>query len=168
MRPYLLTLALVAVVQLQISVMGHAALDHVQPVLPLLVVLCGGFLIGPEVALWWALFMGWLLDWRSGSFAAYSLPLMAVGVLSGIGRRRVFASSKVLPVVFTVLGSLLFLGLQVARASFGGGAALGSPRTLADVALRLVLVNLLWLPVVYVPLRSLAGRLGPQRMGWER
>jgi hypothetical protein len=39
---------------------------------------------------------------------------------------------------------------------------------LAEDLVPVVALNLLWLPVLYFPLRRLAGRIGPPRMGWER
>lgn len=168
MRPYLLALMLTAVIQVQLSAMPAAALDGAIPNLPLLVTVGACLLMGPDQAVWWALYMGWLLDWRASSFAAYSLPLLSVVLLAGLGRRRVFTGGMALTTGLTVLGSLLYLGVQLLLAGRWTEPGLWTPTLLGGVALRAALVNLLWLPVVFVPLRLLARRLAPPSMGWER
>lgn len=168
MRPYGLALVLFALVQVQLAVMPATALEGTMPSLPLLVTLSASLLLAPELALWWALFMGWLLDWRSGSAGAYSLPLIAVAVLAAVGRRRFFGGGLALSAAFTVLGSLLHLGLQLLLAARWSEAAGWDGATLAGLATRYVIVNLLWLPVILWPMRHLAARLSPPSMGWER
>ena len=168
MRPYLLALMLLAVVQLQLSAMPATALDGAIPSLPLLIAVSACLLLGPDQAAWWAVFMGWLLDWRSGSFAAYSLPLIGVVMLAALGRRRVFSGGMLLLTALTVLGTLLHLGIQLLLAERWAESGLWTPQLLAGIALRATLVNLLWLPVVFVPLRLLARRLNSPSIGWER
>ncbi|HRA20472.1 MAG TPA: rod shape-determining protein MreD [Anaerolineae bacterium] len=168
MRPLLLALMLTGAVQLQLSAMPAAALDGAIPNLPLLVAVSACLLLGPEQAAWWALLMGWLLDWRSGSFAAYSLPLLSVVLLAGLGRRRVFTGGLALTAALTALGSLLHLGVQLLLAGRWAESGLWTPQLLAGIALRATLVNLLWLPVVFAPLRMLVRWLAPPSMGWER
>lgn len=168
MRPLLLALMLTGVVQLQLSAMPAAALDGAVPSLPLLVAVSACLLLGPEHAAWWALFMGWLLDWRAGSFAAYSLPLLSVVLLAGLGRRRVFVGGLLLTAALTVLGTILHLGVQLLLAGRWAETGLWSLEMVAGIAGRAILVNLLWLPVVFAPLRLLVRVLTPAGMGWER
>mgnify|MGYP000872218002 CR=1 FL=1 len=168
MRPYLLALMLTVLIQVQLSAMPAAALDGAIPNLPLLVTVGACLLMGPELAVWWAMYMGWLLDWRSGSFAAYSLPLLGVVLLAGLGRRRVFTGGLAMTMGLTVVGSLLYFGIQLLLAGRWAEPGLWTPALLGGIALRATLVNLLWLPVVFVPLRVLARRLAPPSLGWER
>jgi rod shape-determining protein MreD len=167
-RTLLLALLLTGVIQLQLSAMPAAALDGAIPSLPLLVAVSACLLLGPEHAAWWALYMGWLLDWRSGHFAAYSLPLLGVVMLAGLGRRRVFVGGLMLTAALTLLGTILHLAVQLLLAGRWVEAGLWSPDMVAGIVLRATVVNLLWLPVVFAPLRLLVRFLAPPGMGWER
>lgn len=168
MKPYALALGLFALVQLQLSAVPATALDGTTPSLPLLITISAALLLEPPLALWWALFMGWLLDWRSGSAGAYSLPLIAVALLAVIGRRRFFGGGLALCAAFTVLGSLLHLGLQLLLALRWNDAGAWGGGLLPGLGIRYVIVNLLWLPVVLLPMRRMATWLNPPSMGWER
>ena len=163
-----MAVGLFALVQLQLSAMPATALDGTIPSLPLLITLCAALLLDPPVALWWALFLGWLLDWRSGAAGGDSLPLVAVALLAVVGRRRFFGGGLALSAAFTVLGSLLHLGLQLLLAARWSDPGAWSQGLLPGLGIRYVIVNLLWLPVVLLPMRRMAQWLNPSSMGWER
>jgi rod shape-determining protein MreD len=164
----LLLLALVAL--LQATVAPLAGLGAAQPELALLVVVIWALVRGPRQALVWALVLGLMLDQLSARpIGMYSLPLMAVALLAGTGRSVAFGTHLVLPVVMTVLATLLYGLLQLAMLGLvRGGTVLWGGSDLVGVLLPIVALNLLWLPVLYFPLRALARRdVGP-RMDWGR
>jgi rod shape-determining protein MreD len=167
--PYIgLALALL-IALLQATVMPHAAIAGSVPMLPVAAVVSWGILRGPNSGGWWALCLGWLLDWRSTSgFGAYTLPLLAVALLTSIGGRRVFSSNLVLPGVLTAVGSMVFCLLHQALVVPLEMTEVWQPQALVSLIAPAVALNLLWLPVVYFPTRALAEHMAEPRIGWER
>jgi cell shape-determining protein MreD len=99
----------------------------------------------------------------------YSLPLVAVALLAGTGRSIAFGTHLVLPVVMTILATMLYGIVQLLLIGLvQGGHVMWALSDLGSVLLPIVALNLLWLPVLYFPLRALARRDAGPRMDWGR
>jgi rod shape-determining protein MreD len=170
--PYLTTAFFAALVVAQTAVMPHAALGASKPLLPLLAVVSWGLLRGPMAALWWALGLGILLDALSPTHGGfYTLPLLAAGLVVILGRSRLFPSNFALPGIIAALATVAFTTGQRVFLHIASGGLPGiawTPAALADDVLPPLVLNLLWLPILYFPLRVLAERTGPRRMEWGR
>lgn len=167
--PYLGLLLLFGLVQVQATVMPEAALGPSRPMLPVLAVIVWAILRGPSSGLWWALALGWMLDWRSPEpVGTYTLPMLSVALVGALGSRRVFANNLLLPGVLTVLGTVVFLLVQQALIGATGASTGWDREALTTMLLPAVALDLLWLPVVFFPLRAFAARFEDPRIGWER
>lgn len=168
-RNLYLLLLLFALVQLQATLMPQAALGQSMPLLPVIAVVSWSILRGPAAGTWWALIMGLLLDWRSPEpLGVYSLAMLLVALVSGLGSRRIFAHNLLLPAVLVMLGTSVFLLSQLIMVELAGGNLSWDRASLVGLLVPGVMLNLLWLPVIYFPLRAVAEGLGDPRIGWER
>lgn len=167
--PYIGLALAMLIALLQSTVMPHAAIAGSVPMLPVAAVVSWGILRGPNSGGWWALSLGWLLDWRStAGFGAYTLPLLAVALLTALGGRRVFSSNLMLPGFLTAVGSMLFCLLHQALVVPLEMAEVWQAQALVSMIAPAVVLNLLWLPVIYFPTRALTERMAEPRIGWER
>ena len=163
---------LVLLVVAQTAVMPFAALSAVKPVLPILGVVSWGLVRGTIDAAWWALGLGFLMDALSPSPpGSYTLPMLAVAAVVMASRGRMFPSNLVLPGILAVLATVAFSLTQKAMIAVTLRDAPGVSWTgmaLVNEILPAVVLNLLWLPALYFPLRYVAERTGPPRMEWGR
>ena len=170
MNVYTTALLLAGVALMQATVAPLAGLGGAQPEWALLVVVVWALVRGPRQALLWALVLGLMLDQLSPRpLGMYSVPLVLATLLAGTGHHIAFGTHLVLPVVMTLLSTLTYGLCQLALLSFARGAFV--PWALAELAgvlLPVVALNLLWLPVVFFPLRALARRQAGPRMDWGR
>jgi rod shape-determining protein MreD len=173
--PYLTLLALGLLVALQSSLVPYAALGPAKPLLPLLAVVSWGLLRGPRAAAWWALALGVLMDFVSPApFGFYSVPMLAAAAVTALGRGRLADRNVLVPGMAAAAATVSFFAIQ----RLGLAAILsrmpGSLETtwlwadIADELLPGLVLNLLWMPVLYFPLRALANRAAPPSIGWER
>ncbi|MCE7937964.1 rod shape-determining protein MreD [bacterium] len=166
--PYISAPVLGAIVLAQTTVMHRAMIGSTPPSLPLVAVISWGLLRGPVPALWWAVGLGLMLDVVSPQPAGFhSLPLVgvaAVGVLLG---RRLFSTNLLLPLGLVAFGTALFSLFQYGLLAIEHRLD-WAWRPWVDATLPLLVLNLAWLPAVYLALRWLARRLGAPAMGWER
>jgi rod shape-determining protein MreD len=167
--PYL-ALALVALTVLaQSTLMPAAALGGTKPFLPLLVVVSWGLLRGRLAALGWALAAGALLDAVSPApFGTYLVPMLAVAAVVVVCHGRLFPGNVLLPGLVVVLATVAFLLVQLTPFLLGGQPLGWDETSVASLFAKSVALGLLWLPVVYVPLRWLAARSHGPRIDWER
>lgn len=168
MGPYAALLTIVILVLLQTTVMHYASLGGVQPFLPLLAVVSWSLLRGIQTAAWWALAAGLALDVLSGSaIGTYALPLVASVGAVGVLRGRLHPTNPLLPAIAVTFATSIFVIGQRALIGLAGGvvpwtwAALGQELGVA------VLLNLLWLPLLFLPLRALSRR-ARATVDWER
>lgn len=169
MTPYV-NLALIALLVLvQTTVMSSASLGYSKPFLPLLAVVSWTLLAGPLAGAWWALGAGLMLDVVSPSpFSFYTLPLLGVAVLAALARARLFPANVLIPWVLVALTTVAFVLAQHTMMPIWGGAAPWELEGLGRDLLHVVALNLLWLPIIYLPLRALAHRARGPRIEWER
>lgn len=168
MTPYGSLLVLALLVLLQSTVMPSAALGATRPLLPLLAVVSWGLLRGPVAGAWWALAAGLMLDVVSPSPSLfYTLPMLATLGVTAVGRGRLFPSNLLMPWLVTALAATSFWLAQRALLPLVGASVAWRPGVLAREILPEIALDLLWLPVVYVPLRALARRAAGPRIEWE-
>lgn len=175
MQPYVTVALLAGVVAIQTALVPFAALGSVKPLLPLLAVVAWGLLRGPWASLWWALVLGLIMDAVSpGPFGFYALPLAAVAGVTAIGRGRLAPGNLLLPGLVAAVATGVFSLAQrtllwtMLETSGNEGRLSWSAADLADELLPVVALNLLWLPVLFFPLRRLAAHIAPARIEWER
>jgi rod shape-determining protein MreD len=167
MTPYVYLAILAAIVIAQTTVMPSAALGHTKPFLPLLAVVSWVLLRGPLPGAWWAVAIGLMLDAVSPTPAGfYTLPLLAAAVAVSIGRARFFPSNLVIPWLLVAVATAVFLITQRSFIPLVGGHVVWSAPALAREIFPETALNLLWLPVLYLPLRALARRTSGPRIEW--
>jgi rod shape-determining protein MreD len=166
--PYLAVLILVVIALIQTTVMPFAAFAGVRPMLPLLAVVSWGLCRSALEAAWWALAAGIALDALSGQpWGTYTVPLLAACAVVALASRRLHPTTILLPVAVVAGATIVFGLVQRLLLAMRGQAVPWSLGDLAGEWLLAVLLNLLWLPVLYFPLRAVA-RASRPRMDWER
>jgi len=169
MNPYLAGAFLAGLVILQSTVMPHAMIASTPPLLPVIAVVCWGLLRGPLAALWWALGLGLLLDALSFMPAGfYTVPMLGVAAVVALVGRRLFETNLLLPLGLTALATLVYTLIQYGLLGLGAAYAPLTVEALTRVTVPVIVLNLLWLPAMYLFLRMLARRGGEPRIGWER
>jgi rod shape-determining protein MreD len=167
--PYAALVVLGLTVLAQITLMPAAAIGGARPFLPLLVVVSWGLLRGPLAALGWALAVGAMLDAVSPApFGYYIVTMLVVAAVVTLGHGRLFASNLLLPSLLVVAATLAFLAAQLAPIALTGQLTVWQPGDLATLAAKSVLLSLVWLPIVYFPLRALTRWGEHPRIDWER
>lgn len=166
--PYGLALAVVVSVLAQVSLMPSAALGAAVPLLPLLLVVSWAQLRGARAALAWALAAGLLCDQLSiAPLGTFTVPLLAATLVVAAGAGRL-ADALVMPAVFAAAATTVFVVVQLGVLGATGRVVDARPESVLRLVVPSVLLNLLWLPIVYFPLRWWARRGGPPRLAWER
>jgi rod shape-determining protein MreD len=163
---YLVVPLLAAIAILQSTVVSQLRIWGVFADLPLLVVVSWSLLRGSREGLIWGFISGLALDLLSGApFGAATFGLMAVGLLSGLGKATVFRSQVVLPLVTVLLATIVYdiIFLFVVWIS-------GYPVSWLDSLIYLILpsavLNAVLTPVVFVIMRWLSTRFGRAEMEW--
>ena len=175
MAPYLTILLILGLVALQSALMPFASLGPAKPLLPLLAVVAWGLLRGPRAAAWWALGLGFLLDFASpGPFGLYTVPLLGAAAVTALGKSRLASGNILLPGIAAAAATGAFylvqrgmLAILISRTT-GRADLTWQLAEVADELLPVLALNLLWMPVLYFPLRTLARRTAPPSIGWER
>lgn len=169
MTPYLNLIFLGALVVAQSTVMSSAKLGTVKPFLPLLAVVSWTLLRGPLPGAWWAIAIGLILDLASPApMNVYTVPMLAAVTVVAVGRARLFPGNPIIPWLLTGAATVVFLLVQRAMIPLSGAVIAWTGSTLLREILPAVALNLLWLPVIYVPLRHVARRAAGPRIAWER
>jgi len=95
--------------------------------------------------------------------------MLAVAGVVAASRGRLFPTNVLLPPVVAAGATAAFALTQRAIVAATGADVSWAPMALVrDELLPQVTLNLLWLPVLFFPLRALARRTGPPRIEWER
>jgi rod shape-determining protein MreD len=157
---------LIAIAILQSTIVPQLAVWGVFADLPLLVVVSWSLLRGSREGIVWGFIAGVAVDLFSGApFGAATLPMIAVGFLSGLGQAAVFRAHIALPLVAMFLATFVYdlLFLLVVRIS-------GYPVAWLESLLRLVLpsavLNTVLMPVLFIIMRWLYTRFGRSEMEW--
>lgn len=169
MGPYATIAILLSIVWAQQALMPYAALGNASPFLPLVAVVCWGLLRGPDSGLAWALVVGLMLDQLSPSpVGMYTVPLVAAAGVLLIGRRLLMSQSVVVPAALVTVATLVYVTVQEGLIGAVGGHVPWAPETQVALIVPRIVLNLLWFPAVFFPLRALARRIGGPRLdlGW--
>jgi rod shape-determining protein MreD len=163
---YTSILLLIGVALIQSTVMPHLTLWGVKPDLMLLVIISWSLLRGAREGVIWGFIGGLCLDLFSGApFGLSALALLIVSFFSGLGEATVFRTHVILPLATVFFSSLIydFIFLLVLK-------TLGWPVVWLDSFVRLVLpaslLNVLLIPPVYLAMRWLHRKTGPEEISW--
>jgi rod shape-determining protein MreD len=163
---YLVIPLLTAIAILQATVLPHLGIWGVFPDLPLLFVIGWSLLRGVREGVIWGFIAGVAVDLLSGApFGAATLPLIAVGVLAGLGQATVFGAHVALPMLAMFLATILYdlLFLLVVNISGQEVMWLGS---LMRIILPSAVLNALLMPLVFWGLRKLSVWFSREEMEW--
>jgi len=146
--------------------MPHLPVLGVQPDLMLLMVISWSLLRGAQEGMIWALIGGIGLDLLSGDpFGTFTVILVVLSLLAGLGELSVFRTHLALPLVATLAATLVydlfFLLLLYAR-----GCSIAWADSLIKVVLPSTLCNVLLSPLVYKALYWLHRKTGREEMAW--
>lgn len=167
MGPYATGALLVVLTIVQLTIAPRAALDGAFPSLPLLAAASWAVLRGPREGLVLALGGGLLLDHASsGPIGTYTLPLCAAVLVVSGGRTLTNARGLIVTAALVAAGTVVATGVQLGLVAAAGGHVVLGPRDALELVVPAVAMNLVWLAVVYPPLRRLARRLGGPRLEW--
>ncbi len=143
---------------LQVTLMPHLTVGHVQPNLVLVAVVCWALARGATDGALWGFVGGISLDMLSGApFGIYTFVLAVVGTVAGLGAALIPSDHVLLVPAVSVLCTILQQGgcLWLLRAA---GWPLDWATALPTVVLPAALLNLLLTVLLY----PLAGRLNRQ------
>ncbi len=167
MNPYTTAFILTVLAVLQTTVMPYAALGASKPMLPLLAAVSWGLHRGAMAGTRWALVGGLLLDLLSPApLGSYTVPLVAAAAVVALAGRRLFPTNLVLPAAVALGATTAFILVQRTLLAVRGETVFWTASALGEELLPAMALNLLWLPVLYFPLRSLARAARP-RIDWE-
>jgi rod shape-determining protein MreD len=146
--------------------MPHLTILGVKPDLMLLVVISWSLLRGAKEGMVWAFIGGMGLDLVSGApFGTFTVALVALSILAGLGELSVFRTHIALPLIATLVATLaydlFFLLLLQMR-----GCSIVWADSLTKVVLPSILLNMLLSPLVYRTLYWLHRKTGPEEMAW--
>lgn len=167
MNPYAATIVLAVLAVLQTTVMPYASLGNTRPLLPLLAVISWGLHRGAMAGAWWAVAAGLMLDLLSPApFGTYTVPLVSAAAVVALVGGQLFPTNLALPVTVVAASTVTFTIVQRTILDLRGDNVAWSIRVLGEELLPAVALNLLWLPVLFFPLRALARAARP-RIEWE-
>ena len=108
-----------------------------------------------------------MTDVLSGaSFGLATTSLMIVAYLVGVGEINVFRTARLFPYAAISLGTLIYNAVFLLLLQMTGHVVLWGP-TLWRVVLPSVVVNTMFMPIVYHPMRWLCRHMRPEAVEWE-
>lgn len=163
---YLVIPLLALAASIQSTIVPLMKLGGAKPDLVLLIVISWSLLRGSREGLGWGFLGGLCLDLLSGGpLGASSIGLMAASLLSGQGETNIYKGNLVLPIVFAVLGTLVYYGtLLVVLELTGRPVALMA--SLSQVILPAAIINVVAMPFVYALMRWLDRRTERPSVRW--
>lgn len=168
MSPYLALAMLAAVTLAQATLMPAASLGGTKPFLPLLLVVSWGLLRGPMAAFGWAIALGAMLDISSPTpFGYYTVAMLAVAAVVSLGHGRLYPGNLLLPGLVAAAATVVFLLVQLLPLAFAGQLIAWQQASWVSLFAKSVALTLLWLPLVYFPLRAIAAWVAGPRIDWE-
>jgi len=167
MGPYATGALLIVLAVAQLTLAPRAALDGAFPSLPLLAAVCWTVLRGPREGLVLAIGGGLALDLASSApIGMYSLPFGAAAVVVSGGRALTNARGMLLTAGLVVVATAAAMAVQLGLIAAAGGHVVFEARAVWELFVPAAAMNLIWLAVVYPPLRRLAKRIGGPRLEW--
>lgn len=166
MTIYLVIPLLLAITIFQATVSPHLKIWGVFPDLPLLVVVGWGLLRGRREGAVWGFVAGVGLDLLSGApFGAASLPLIAMGFLSGLSQAAVFGAHPLLPML-VALGATIGYDLFFLLVVWISGQEVAWLHSLVRLILPSALLNAVLMPIFFWGLRRLNTWFSREEMEW--
>jgi rod shape-determining protein MreD len=164
--PYLTFAILLTLGLVQSTVVPRIYLLGVHPDLMLVVVTSWSLLRGWQEGMLWALIGGVIMDVLSGApFGVYTLSLLLAAFLAGLGQRNVFRFDLLIPVLVIPVVSLVYNLSLLALLSL-----LRWPvdwrQSVTRIILPSLVVNSLFMPIIYLPLRALDRRTRREEIAW--
>ena len=163
---------LAVVALLQVTVAPQITILGAKPDFMLLAVVAWSLLRGTGEGIIWGFVGGLCLSLFSGGpFALPALALIAVGFFSGLGHTNIYRSQIALPLVTTLVATLIYGAFSLFLLYITGHAVGATGRSpLLDTLLRVMLPSmvfngLLIIPV-YVAFRWLHHRTGHEELRW--
>ncbi|MHB1293441.1 MAG: rod shape-determining protein MreD [Anaerolineae bacterium] len=165
--PYLAIPIMAFIGLLQSALVSRIRIFGVSPDLVLLVTVSWVLLQGHRRALLPALVGGLMIDALSGArFGLATLSLVVVVALASLGETNVFRTARYLPILTIALASLVYNLLYLLLLKMTGYPTQISAM-LWRVVLPIVLIDTLFMPLVYTPARWVAKRVGPRAVEWQ-
>jgi len=163
--PYLTLAILISVAMLQTTVAPHLQMQGVRPDLMLLVVTSWSLLRGARAGMLWAVGGGLLLDLLSGGpFGALTIALTLASLVAGVGELNVFHGSPWLPLLASMLATVVYDLVQFVVLLLLGRAAAWD--LLLQVLAPSLLVNALATYPAYWAARWLHHRTPSEAAAW--
>ncbi len=163
---YWLLIPLLGIISiLQVTLVPLVSFGGYKIDLPLLTVVAWGLLSLPGEAAMWGFIAGIFLDLFSGlPFGLQTISLTCIGLLMGLAQTTIFRSNVVLPPAAAIFATFAYNVLILAMLSTVGWQIAWSDYLLR-VTLPTALLNMVALPITYMPLQQLYRRLRP-RVEW--
>lgn len=166
MTYYLVVPLLLVVVLVQTTVVPQLPIWGVHIDLPLVVVVNWSLLQGSRQGMIWGFIAGVTVDIFSGApFGAATLPMLAIGFLSGLGHAAVFRARALL-YLGTIFSATLVYDLLFLLVVWISGATVAWLDSLWSLILPSAVLNVAVTPLVFVILRWLKNRFGREEMEW--
>jgi rod shape-determining protein MreD len=166
MNPYLPLVVLLGATLIQITLLPHLTLFGVHPELVFLLAVAWSLLRGVEEGILWGFVGGVALDiYSTAPFGVFTLALLFVCFVSGLGESAIFRHNLLLPMLATALTTLLYHSAVLVLMQ-----AMGRPVHWSSDFLRVILpsalLNTLVMPFVYQLARQLNRWVGPREIRW--
>ncbi len=108
MRTFIWLSVIVLTIIIQLTLLPLIAINNIYPDMLLVIVVSHALLAGKEKGVGIGFFAGILQDLASGSvFGIYTLSKLTIGYLFGLAERKVFKEHILLPVVATVIATMI-------------------------------------------------------------
>jgi rod shape-determining protein MreD len=166
MTIYLVVPLLVVITVLQATVFARLAVWGVFVDLPLLIVVSWSLLQGAREGVLWGFIGGVAVDLLSGApFGAATLSMMAVGLLSGLGKQGPFGAHVIFPVVVAFVATIVYSALFMLILLISGELVAWIDN-LFRIILPSALLNAALMPAVFFVMRVLHRRFAQEEMEW--
>lgn len=166
MTIYLVVPLLVVLALLQTTVVPRLTVWGVYIDLPLVFVVNWSLLQGAREGMIWGFVAGLAVDLFSGApFGSATLPMLAVGFLSGFGQATVFRARALLYLGTIFLATLVY-GLLFLLVIWISGAPVMWLDSFWHILLPSAALNTVIAPLVLILLRWLRSRFGREEMEW--
>lgn len=148
MDRFLFSMALMLVTLVQATFMPATAFLNIVPDFALVLLLIWSASRGIEEGMLWAFGLGlWLDVLTLDPLGTHVLPLLAVAIIGGLTRGRLFRSGLVLPAIAVIGATLSYRVIEMLMKMFSGrGVEVSGELRLALLA---ALLNVLLVPLVY-------------------
>lgn len=112
MRIFILSLLLIIEIIIESTILPFFKIRGVTPDIVLITIISMGLIYGKKEGSILGLIGGLLSDIIFGKgFGLHSLPFMLIGYLMGLASERVYKENRIIPFLFTIIGTLCYHGI---------------------------------------------------------